>query len=81
MIGVAGTLLGWLIGYALVQVLETVEFTVEGFMRTEGFVLYYSVSHYLISGAIAVAAATCAAFLPARRAARLDPVDIIRGAA
>jgi lipoprotein-releasing system permease protein len=37
--------------------------------------------HYLIAGVAAVGAAGIAGYLPARRAAKLNPVDIIRGAA
>ncbi len=80
-VGLAGTLLGWLLGWALIQLLESIEFDIEGFVRTEGFVLYYTYWHYLIAGGMAILAATFAAFLPARRAARVDPVEIIRGAA
>jgi ABC-type antimicrobial peptide transport system permease subunit len=35
--------------------------------------------HYLISGVMAVATASIAAYLPARHAADLDPVVILRG--
>ena len=81
MLGLAGTLLGWAIGYGLVELLASVRFEIEGFVRTERFQLDYSFANYLVAGAAAGAAATLAAFLPARRAARVDPVDIIRGAA
>jgi lipoprotein-releasing system permease protein len=57
-----------------------VRFEIEGFVRAERFRLDFSFANYLIAGAAAGAAATLAAFLPARRAARVDPVEIIRGA-
>ncbi|HEY5598407.1 MAG TPA: ABC transporter permease [Kiloniellales bacterium] len=80
-VGVVGSLLGWLVGYGLTEVLASIRFEIEGFIRTEGFRLNYSFANYMFAGAMAVLAATFAAFLPARKAARLDPVDIIRGAA
>ena len=54
---------------------------IEGFVKHQGFILVYSLWHYGISAAMAVCAASFAAYLPARRAARVMPVDIIRGAA
>lgn len=80
-LGVVGTLLGWLVGYGLVELLATVDIKVEGFIKTQGFILYRTHMHYLIAGGFAIAAATLAAYLPARKAAGLKPVDIIRGAA
>ena len=81
LVGVTGSLLGWLVGYSLIELLASIRFEIEGFVRTEGFRLDYSFINYLIGGAAAVLAASFAAFLPARKAARLDPVEIIRGAA
>jgi len=80
-VGVVGTLLGWALGYGLIQVLASIEFEIEGFVRTEGFRLDYSFAHYAVAAVAAVASATFAAYLPARKAARLHPVDILRGAA
>jgi lipoprotein-releasing system permease protein len=80
LLGLVGTLLGWAVGYGLIELLATVRFEIEGFVRAERFRLDYSFANYLIAGAAAGAAATLAAFLPARRAARVDPVEIIRGA-
>ena len=81
LVGVTGSLLGWLVGYGLIELLGSIRFEIEGFVRTEGFRLDYSFVNYLIGGAAAVLAASLAAFLPARKAAHLDPVEIIRGAA
>jgi len=81
LVGVAGMVLGWCLGYALVEVLASLEFKTEGFVRTQGFVLYRWWGHYAIAGAFALLSAGLAAFLPARKAARVNPVDIVRGAA
>ncbi len=80
-IGAVGGLMGWGLGYGLVRLLASVRFEIEGFIRAEGFVLYYSLNHYLLAGLFALVTAAIAAYLPARKAARLNPVDIIRGAA
>jgi lipoprotein-releasing system permease protein len=39
-----------------------------------------SMIHYVAAAAFAIVSATLAAYLPARRAAALRPVDILRGA-
>ncbi len=80
-VGVVGTLAGWLLGFLLVSFLGTLRFEIEGFMRSQGFILYRSPVHYAISGAFALASSVFAAWLPSRKAARLNPVDIVRGAA
>jgi lipoprotein-releasing system permease protein len=45
-----------------------------------GLPLAWSAWHYAIAAGFALVAAAVAGYLPARRAARLNPVDIIRGA-
>ena len=81
LVGVVGALLGWGVGYGLTEVLASIRFEIEGFVKTQGFYLAYSIGHYLIAAGIAIAAAIAAAYLPARKAARVNPVDIVRGAA
>jgi lipoprotein-releasing system permease protein len=81
LVGIVGALVGWGVGYGLTEVLASIRFEIEGFVKTQGFYLSYSLTHYVIAGAIAVAAAMAAAYLPARKAARVNPVDIVRGAA
>jgi len=81
LMGGAGTLLGWLAGYGLCRALGTVEFEVKGFTEMTGLPIIYEPIHYIIAGAAALGAAAIAGYLPARRAAKMDPVNIIRGAA
>ena len=42
--------------------------------------LVYSFLHYAIAAAVALASSLVAGYFPARKASRLYPVDIIRGA-
>jgi lipoprotein-releasing system permease protein len=81
LVGIVGALVGWAVGYGLTEGLASIRFEIEGFVRTQGFHLSYSLTHYLIAAGVAIAAAMGAAYLPARKAARVNPVDIVRGAA
>ena len=78
-IGLAGVLLGWLFGYALCLGLGLVEFK-SGFTDATRLPLLYSPRHYAIAGGVALFASMLAGYLPARKAASVHPVDIIRGA-
>lgn len=80
-VGLIGAFLGWAVGFGLVQILASVRFEFgRGAVQSDRFHLAYSIVHYLIGGAFALTSAGFAAWLPARRAAALNPVDIIRGA-
>lgn len=81
MVGAIGVVIGWMLGYAIVEFMASLKFNMEGFVRAQGFVLYRTPKHYAISGLMGITASTFAAWLPARRASRLNPVDIVRGAA
>ncbi|TAD90530.1 MAG: ABC transporter permease [Alphaproteobacteria bacterium] len=81
MLGMIGVAIGWGLGFLLVELLGSIRFNNEGFIRAQGFVLFRSWIHYGIGGAVAMVASILAAWLPARKAARVNPVDIVRGAA
>jgi len=78
-VGLVGTLSGWVLGRLIVIGLGSIQFEIEGFVKTEGFILYETYLQYMIAGGFALLASSLAAFLPARKAAQLNPVDIIRG--
>jgi lipoprotein-releasing system permease protein len=78
--GALGALLGFALGAAMIEGLAQVRFGVATPGGQEGFILDRDWRLYAIAGLFAVAAAGLAAIVPARRAARLDPVQIVRGA-
>ena len=48
--------------------------------RSDRLPLAYTPLHYLLAGLVALVSSVAAGYLPARKAARVHPVDIIRGA-
>ncbi len=79
LIGLIGAMLGWILGYALCFGLGSVEIK-SPFVDSNRLPLIYSPLHYAIAAAVALASSLVAGYVPARKAARLHPVEIIRGA-
>jgi lipoprotein-releasing system permease protein len=79
-IGVVGIIFGWIIGYALCYGWSqiTIYNTLTG--TNVPISIYYTPTHYLVAGGISLLCCTGAAFFPARKATRVHPVEIIRGA-
>lgn len=73
-----GVLFGWMLGYVLMSILGSLEFPIAG--ETERIPLDRSARQYAIAAVVSFLAGSIAAWLPARKAARVDPVDILRGA-
>lgn len=78
-VGLLGAVAGFLLGTGLMQVLGSIPFRIQG--DTFFIPLDRGVHQYAIAGGVSLLSAALAAWLPARRAAHLDPVDILRGAA
>jgi len=85
-VGIMGTILGWVLGAILVELLAMLDFSFEGDVQApvefnDGFPMYRSIWLYIGGGIMAIISSSISAYLPARKAAALYPVDIIRGAA
>jgi lipoprotein-releasing system permease protein len=80
LIGGIGAIIGWILGYAMCRGLGAIEFKFSGITDITRLPLVYSVTHYAVATAVALGASVAAGYYPARRAARVHPVDIIRGA-
>lgn len=79
LIGFLGSVLGWVVGYVLCLGLGSIEFK-SPFVDANRLPIVYTWVHYAVATGVAVAASVIAGYFPARRAARVHPVDIIRGA-
>jgi lipoprotein-releasing system permease protein len=78
-IGFAGALAGFALGYLMCLALGSVEIK-SPFLDANRLPLAYDAWHYLIAAGVAIVSSFAAGYLPARKAARVNPVDIIRGA-
>ena len=79
MIGLAGALAGFALGYAMCLALGSIEIN-NPFLDTTRLPLVYSPRHYAAAALVALVSSFAAGWFPARKAARMHPVDIIRGA-
>jgi lipoprotein-releasing system permease protein len=79
--GAVGIVAGWGLGYLLCYGLSRITF----FNPLSGEIInvpiYWTPTHYAAVGALSLIACAAAAFFPARKATRVHPVEIIRGAA
>jgi lipoprotein-releasing system permease protein len=78
-IGLVGALAGFALGYLLCVGLGSIRIT-NPFIDSNYLPLAYTYVHYLMAGMVALVSSVAAGYAPARKAARLYPVEIIRGA-
>ncbi len=76
---IVGTVGGWILGLAVTYLVSKIKINLTGIFTTETFQVHYALSHYVEATVCAIVVVMTAALIPARRAARLEPGDIIRG--
>ncbi len=81
LMGGVGGLIGSFLGYGLTVLLGSVKFEVAQATEISRLPVTYDPLHYFIAVGLALAAASTAGYLPARKAAKGNPIDVIRGAA
>lgn len=81
MVLVGGTILGSIGGALLTLGVSKVPLPIQGIFKTDTFVVNWSIWHYVTAAATAAVIVMVASLIPARRAARLEPGDVIRGTA
>jgi lipoprotein-releasing system permease protein len=76
---VIGTVLGCILGAGVTWIVSETPIRIRGIFATDTFVVKWSIWHYVAATLTAVVMVLVASLIPARRAAALEPGDIIRG--
>lgn len=76
---VIGTIGGWLLGAGVTYGVSKFPIHIRGIFSADSFQVHWSIWHYVVATVTATVVVMTAAIIPARRAARLEPGDIIRG--
>jgi lipoprotein-releasing system permease protein len=74
-----GILLGWITGAFLTFTMSRLPIRIRGIFSADSFVVDWSIWHYLLAGVIATVFVMTASIIPSRRAAKLEPGDVVRG--
>jgi lipoprotein-releasing system permease protein len=80
-VGVLGSLAGLAVGSLLMKVLEQVALKPPGVNDVIHLPVWWGLDQFVLAAAFAMISCLAAAYLPARKAGRVHPVDILRGAA
>lgn len=78
-IGLVGGALGLAIGYGGAVLIDNIPFVTEALPTIKTYPINYDPLYYITGIAFALVATFLAGYLPARKAQRIDPVEIIRG--
>lgn len=81
LIGLAGSALGAALGSAMMRGIEQIEIKPPGSVDPITLPIYWGADQFALAVAFALGSAIVAAWLPARKGGRVQPVDILRGAA
>jgi lipoprotein-releasing system permease protein len=79
--GILGAIVGCVLGALMIEALAQIRFGTATPAGNNGFILARDWRFYVAASLFAIFAAGIAAVIPARRASRLDPVQVVRGAA
>jgi lipoprotein-releasing system permease protein len=74
----AGIILGCLVGFLATYGISKIPMRIRGIFSTDSFVVNWDANHYLWAILIASLFVSIASWIPARRAARIEPAKIIR---
>ncbi len=79
LLGVAGSLLGVPLGCLIMAGMMQIKFKPPGGSEVVSMPVDWGLTQFLVAGGFAIVAAVLAAYLPSRKAAKVQPVDILRG--
>jgi lipoprotein-releasing system permease protein len=76
-----GTVLGWAMGAGVTLVITQLPIRIRGIFSTDHFIVNWDIAHYGWATVIALIVVMLASYFPSKKAAQLEPGDIIRGTA
>lgn len=79
LIGLAGGVLGLIMGFSVSELISHLPFTSEALPTIKTFPVNFDPFYYIIGTVFALLTTFFAGYMPARRASKIDPVEIIRG--
>ena len=79
LIGLAGGVLGLFIGYSVSLIISNLPFSTEALPTIKTFPVNFDPTYYVTGTVFALLTTFFAGYMPARRASKIDPVEIIRG--
>jgi len=78
-IGIFGSIMGLVFGFGLSVVIDNLPFETEALPTVKTFPVNYDMIYYIIGISFGILTTYFAGSLPANKAGKIDPVDIIRG--
>lgn len=78
-IGLFGSLMGLVIGYALSYLISKAPFDGGDFISLDHLPVNFNPKYYIVGVIFGVATTALAGYMPSRKAAHIDPIEILRG--
>ena len=80
-VAVVGAALGCILGFCLIEILSSIPMqgSKTGALRSDRLLMGKSFVYYLIGGGFAVTVSFLASLGPSRNAAKVNPIEILRG--
>ncbi|SIQ82967.1 ABC transporter permease [Pontibacter lucknowensis] len=78
-IGFFGGMMGLLFGFIFSAIIDSIPFNTSALPTIETYPVNYDLIYYFIGGSFSLITTYFAGFFPARKASKVDPVEIIRG--
>ncbi|WP_309400487.1 ABC transporter permease [Cerasicoccus maritimus] len=76
---IAGTVCGWIFGAVVTLGISKLPIRIRGIFTADSFMVNWDLNHYIWAAVVASVTVMVASYIPARRAAALEPGSIIRG--
>ena len=78
-IGFVGGVLGLLVGFGLVSLIDTIPFQTDALPTVETYPINLNPMFFIIGFSFAMLSTFLAGYLPSKKAKKIDPIKIIRG--